>query len=98
MDLFNLFSQDCQDGLDEGLGTLVVTLDIAGAFDRVWHAGLVEKLRANGMQGNLLDLLEKYLQKRILTVIINGQTSQPLPLQASVPQGSVLGRSSGTYT
>ena len=54
MDLFNLFSQDCQDGLDEGLGTLVVTLDIAGAFDRVWHAGLVKELRVKSIQDNIL--------------------------------------------
>ena len=44
--------------MDEGLNTLVVVLDIAGAFDRVWHAGLVEKLHAMGIQGDLLVLLE----------------------------------------
>ena len=69
----------------------MVTFDIAGDFDRVWHRGLVEKLRANDIQGNLLALLEDYLQGRTLRVVTNGQTSQPSPVQASVPQGSVLG-------
>ena len=90
-DLLLLLSKDWQDALEEGLDTLVVALDIAGAFDRVWHAGLLEKLRAKGVQGDLLMLLEDYLQDRTLQVVVNGQSSRPSPVRASVPQGSVLG-------
>ena len=90
-DLLLLLSKDWQDALDGGLDSLVVALDIAGAFDRVWHAGLIEKLRAKGIQGDLLVLLKDYLQGRTLQVVINGQTSGPSPVEASVPQGSVLG-------
>ena len=90
-DLLLLLSRDWQDALDEGLDTLVVALDIAGAFDRVWHAGLLEKLRAKGIQGGLLLLLGDYLHGRTLQVVVNGQSSRPLPVEASVPQGSVLG-------
>ena len=39
-----------------------MALDIAGALDRVWHAGLVEKLRAKGIQRDVLVLLEDYFQ------------------------------------
>ena len=35
VDLLTVLSQGWQDALDEGLDTLVVALDIAGAFDRV---------------------------------------------------------------
>ena len=90
-DLLLLLSQAWQDTLDEGLDTLVVALDIAGAFDRVWHSGLIEKLRAKGVEGPLLRLLKNYLQKRTLRVVINGRTSTPLDIRASVPQGLVLG-------
>ncbi len=90
-DLLLLLTKDWQNALDEGLDTLVVALDIAGAFDRVWHAGLLEKLRAKGIQGNLLLLLDDYLRGRTLHVVVNGQSSGPSPVQASVPQGSVLG-------
>ena len=90
-DLLLLLSKDWQDALEEGLDTLVVALDIAGAFDRVWHVGLVEKLRAKGVQGDLLMLLEDYLQGRTLQVVVNGQSSRPSPVRASVPQGSILG-------
>lgn len=37
---FRLLSKNWQNALDGGLDTLVVTLDIAGTFDRVWRAGL----------------------------------------------------------
>ncbi|KAK4319782.1 hypothetical protein Pmani_009300 [Petrolisthes manimaculis] len=51
-DLLMLLTRDWQDALDDGLDTVVVALDIAGAFDRVWHGGLLEKLRAKGIQGS----------------------------------------------
>ena len=69
----------------------MVALDIAGAFDKVWHRGLLEKLRAKGIQGGLLQLLGNYLEDRSLSVVVNGQTSESLPVEASVPQGSILG-------
>ncbi|XP_045111706.1 uncharacterized protein LOC123504866 [Portunus trituberculatus] len=63
-DLLTLLSQGWQDALDKGLDILLLALDIAAAFDRVWQAGLVQKLRAKGIQDNLLALLEDYLQGR----------------------------------
>ena len=33
----------------------VIFCDISKAFDRVWHAGLIHKLRAASISGNLLD-------------------------------------------
>ena len=86
-----LLTRNWQDALDNGLDTAVVALDIAGAFDRVWHGGLMEKLRAKGIQGDLLLLLKDYLRGRTLQVVVNGQASDSLPVEASVPQGSVLG-------
>ena len=82
-DLLLIFSNDWQDALD----IFVVALDIAGAFDRVWH----KKLCTKGIQCDLLVLLQDYLQGRTLQVVINGQSSRPFPIQALVPQGSVLG-------
>lgn len=71
-DLVMLLSRDRQDSLDNGRGTLVIALDITGAFDRVWHAGLLEKLRAIGIQGRLLMLMSDYLQGRTLHLVVNG--------------------------
>ncbi|XP_063609421.1 uncharacterized protein LOC134783471 [Penaeus indicus] len=90
-DLLLLLSKNWQDALDAGQDTLVIALDIAGAFDRVWHRGLLAKLQARGISSNLLRLFDNYLTGRTLKVVIGGQSSQKYPVEASVPQGSVLG-------
>ena len=41
-----------------------VFLDISKAFDKVWHDGLIFKLKQNGISGNLLKLFENYLNNR----------------------------------
>ena len=90
-DQLMLLTRHWQDTLDEGRDTVVVALDIARAFDKVWHRGLLEKLRAKGIPGGLLHLLWNYLEDRSLSVAVNGETSESLPVEASVPQGSILG-------
>ena len=84
-------SKKWNDYLDKGINTLVIALDIAGAFDSVWHQGLISKLSALGISGNLLGLFSNYLNGRSLQVVVNGHTSSSYPVAASVPQGSVLG-------
>ena len=61
------------------------------AFDKVWHEGLLFKLRQNGIDGNLLSLLGNYLSKRKQRVVLNGQSSEWAHILSGVPQGSVLG-------
>ena len=39
-------------------------LDISKAFDKVWYKGLVHKLKLYGISGNLLKLIENYLNNR----------------------------------
>ena len=62
-DLLLLLSNSWHDSLDKGSATCVIALDIAGAFDRVWHDGLMEKLRAIGIDGILLSMLSDYLNE-----------------------------------
>ena len=38
-----------------------VYLDMSKAFDKVWHEGLLHKLKQNGINGKLLTLLQNYL-------------------------------------
>ena len=67
-----------------------VFFDVAQAFDKVWHEGLLFKLRCL-LPENICDLLENYLQHRQFFVTY-GISSSPLhPITAGVPQGSVLG-------
>ena len=68
-----------------------IFLDISKAFDKVWHAGLVFKMKRNGIQGKLLRLLSDFLDDRQQRALLNGKSSEWLHVEAGVPQGSVLG-------
>ena len=90
-DLNLLLSSEWSNALDQEKLTAVLALDIAGAFDCVWHAALLERLHAVGVDGALLALLRDYLQERRMQVVHNGQHSPHQHISAGVPQGSVLG-------
>ena len=44
--------------------TRAVALDISKAFDRVWHAGLLHKLKSYGISGQIFDLISSFLSNR----------------------------------
>ena len=68
-----------------------VFLDISKAFNKVWHEGLLYKLKSMGISGELYNLLESYLSGRFQRVLLNGQSSSWKSVLAGVPQGSILG-------
>ena len=45
---------------DDGQEVRYVFLDISKAFDKVWHKGLIFKLKENGISGNLLNALTDF--------------------------------------
>ena len=65
-----------------------VFLDLSKAFDKVWHDGLLYKLRCIGICGEYLGLIHSFSSNRVL---LNGQTSKWSQIKARVPQGLVLG-------
>lgn len=78
---------DCNPPLD----VRSVYLDISKAFDRVWHEGLIFKLRRCGVSGQLLSLVESFLADRKQRTVLNGKASHWGNITAGVPQGSILG-------
>ena len=73
------------------LDTRGVFLDISKAFDRVWHEGLIFKLKSYGISGPLLGLIQNFLFERSQRVVLDGQSSEWTEILAGVPQGSILG-------
>ena len=64
-----------------------VYLDISKAFDRVWHDGLVYKLKRCGVSGQLLSLIQSFLKDRKQRTVLNGKCSIWGNISAGVPQG-----------
>jgi hypothetical protein len=85
--LYNTFCK----ALDDGKEVRVVFFDISKAFDRVWHKGLVAKLKGAGLSDTLLTWLSNYLLDRKQRVVIPGGNSEWSTIKAGVPQGSILG-------
>ena len=57
-------------------------------FDRVWHAGLLHKLKSYGISGQIFGHISSFLSNRRL--VLDGKSSQEYPANG-VPQGSILG-------
>ena len=53
-----------------------VFLDISKAFDKVWHEGLLLKLKLNGISGILLKILQDLLENRYQRDVLNGKVSK----------------------
>ena len=61
-----------------------VFLDISKVFDKVWHEGLLYKLKSMGISGELYNI-ENYLSGRFQRVVLNGQNSSWRPILAGFP-------------
>ena len=47
-----------------------VFLDLSKAFDKVWHDGLIYKLKSLGISGGLLKLIQNYLDNQFQRVLL----------------------------
>lgn len=65
-------------------------LDISQAFDRVWHDGLLSKIK-NLLPANYYSFIKSYLSDRFFYVKQGEHSTQLHSINAGVPQGSVLG-------
>ena len=81
---------DINKSLEAGNYCTAAFLDVSQAFDRVWHDGLLFKIRKT-LRPPYPKLFKSYLNDRYFQTKVGSETSEIYPIEAGVPQGSVLG-------
>ena len=84
-------THDSYQSFNDGLHTKAVFLDISKVFDKVWHECLLYKLKQNDISGNLVNIIIVFLSLRKQRVVVNGQHSTWVNIDAGVRQESILG-------
>ena len=90
-DLLKVVSDRIARSLNRSGATRTVALDTSKTFDMVWHAGCPHKLKSYEISGQIFDLISSFLSNRQLQVVLDGKSSQEYPVNAGVPQCSILG-------
>lgn len=85
-------SQTVSEASNRNLKVYAVFLDVAKAFDTVWHDGLRIKLRYTryGLPPRMIRFLSDYLDNRTFRVRCSGICSDWKAISAGVPQGGSL--------
>ena len=85
-DLLTVVSDRIARALNSSGTTGAVALDISKAFNRVWHAGLLHKLKSYGISGQIFGLISSFHRNRQLQVVLDGgKSSQEYPGNAGIP-------------
>ena len=71
--------------------TDLLFLDFSKAFDTVPHRRLLSKLNFYGVRGQLHHWISSWLTEQYQRVIVDGKSSDAMPVKSGVPQGMVLG-------
>ena len=82
--------QSAQEGFNKGEKTLAIFFDVAAAFDKVWHEGLIYKLFLLKIPYYLLCIIKDFLNNRTFVVKIEESKSEVRKIGCGVPQGGVL--------
>ena len=85
------FTDSIRRGMDQGLLTGAVFIDLRKAFDSVDHDIIVSKLKAAGISGTELHWFKDYLSNRTQQVNVENELSGARLITSGVPQGSILG-------
>ena len=78
-------------GCDPTIDVSGIFLYISKAFDKIWHEGILFKLKPIGVNGKMLTLLTNNLHERYQRVVLYEETSLWELVKSGVPQESVLG-------
>ena len=74
-DLLTVASNRIARSYNRSGATRAVALDISKAFDRVWLAGLLCKLKSYGILGQIFGLISSFLSNRQYRVVLDVKSS-----------------------
>ena len=83
--------EDLSFAMDNQRQVDVILLDFSMAFDSVTHQRLLKKLLHYRINNNIYNWIETWLTRRSQSVALNIISFDSVPVQSSVPQGTVLG-------
>ena len=88
----NLFklTQSLKQNISKKFVTSVIFLDVGKAFDQVWHAGFLHKMKNFRMDQNFLRWIISFLCERTISIKIQDTKSEIFTPKHGVPQQSPL--------
>ena len=79
-----------RESLNTGKTSIVIYVDLASAFDRVWHIATLWKLVGMGFRGRIIGWLLSYLSDRKFKVFVEGKITEAHNIASGVLQGAVI--------
>ena len=89
-DQLYLLAQESFEAFNRKRQVDAVFIDFSKAFDKVWHRGLLYKLKALGLPNEELFLIKSFLENRECFVQVGDSKSESFSPESGVPQGSCL--------
>ena len=82
------FIQHIQENFNLTKPTIAIFIDLEGAFDAIWHQGLIYQLNNDGINGNILRLVNNILSSRSALCKVNNITEEIHCSDTGACQGS----------
>ena len=84
--------EDLNFHMDHNVQVDMILLDFSKAFDTVWpHCRLLKKLKFYHIENQVIQWIEKWLTLCKQRALLDGESSDHVPVSPGVPQGTVLG-------
>ena len=96
--LLTVLSDKIAWALNRSGATQVIAFDISKAFDTVWHAQLLHKIKSSGILGQIFILILCFPSNRQLWLVLDGKSSKEYPVDSGVLEALFLVQIFSYYT